>query len=116
MSPKWLSQQQNGQCVTLPSRRGINMPSIFSRRSFLKLGSAAMAASVLSGSRFSACAQGQSNLVAHLRSITIPTTTELLTSLVNFWGNKNNTPVKLSQLSRQQLTQSMVSCAKSGKG
>ncbi len=92
------------------------MPSQFSRRRLLRLGGAALAASVLSGSRLRAYAQGQSSLVAHLRSITIPTTTELLTSLVNFWGNKHNTPVKLSQLSRQQLTQSMVSAAKAGKG
>jgi len=97
-------------------QRNINMPSQFSRRSLLRLGGAALAASVLSGSRLRVYAQGQSSLVAHLRSITIPTTTELLTSLVNFWGNKHNTPVKLSQLSRQQLTQAMVSAAKAGKG
>ena len=63
------------------------MPSTFSRRSFLKLGGAAIAASVLSGSRLSAFAQGHSSLVAHLRSITIPTTTELLTSLLHSGEN-----------------------------
>ena len=47
------------------------MPSTFSRRSCLRLGGAAMAASVLSGSRLSAFAQGNIGFLNYLWKIPI---------------------------------------------
>src|SRR5947208_9580532 len=91
------------------------MSTKVSRRNFLKLSSAAVAAAMLSSNKFTTFAQ-ESGLSVQLRAITIPTSTELLTSLIKFWGKTSKIDVKLGLLSRRQLTQAMLDAAKNGSG
>ncbi len=91
------------------------MSTKVSRRNFLKLTGAAVAATMLSANKFTALAQDNS-LNVELRSISIPTSAELITSLIKYWGKTNKIDVKLSLLSRPQLTQALMDAVKNGTG
>ncbi len=91
------------------------MPYALSRRNFLKLGGAAAATAIIASSRYCAFAE-PNELVIDLRSVTIPESVQLLTSLVKFFAAKSNINIKLRMLSRQQLSDALSEAAQTGSG